>query len=878
LYAPHTLRSALKARGRLPVAEAVALGVQLTGALGHIHRHGLVHRDVKPSNVIFVQGQPKLADLGLVTNTSEACSFVGTEGFIPPEGPGTVKADLFALGRLLYEAVTGKDRCEFPELPPDLDAWADREEFLEFNEVVTQLCAPDPVRRYANAAAVAGDLNLILAGRSVRRANSVERRLHRARQISAIALGVLAVAVGVVWFQGMRQHQAEVRAAHDRALRERAETAEWESRQQLYTALLEQARANRLSRELGQRVRTLDAVRRAAAITNRAELRGEAFAALGQPDLRFLRDVPCDLNEGPVFDPTFERYAIARGHRVIEIRSALDRRLLATLPAATNLPAYLMRWSADGRFLAVKRDHPPDATNADLEVWEVASGRRALYVPDGLAQSAMSFHPRQPRFLAGDQRAHLTLWNLETGQTLQEFTVGSIPQMVRFAPDGERFALLRPVADGDEITVCNAQTGTVLSRHAVKASTAIEWHPLGQWLASLEVDGRIRLIDPQSRAMWVLGRHRAQAVSAAFSPDGDYLITGGWEAELICWDLRTRQRAFTIGLNSWTAHFRQDGRQCAIYLRDRVQIYEFQSPDGVRELAGATDQRVGRGALSSQGRWLALGRDDGFAVWDLENPSPPAVVTNGCRKPFFSGAELFASRDRMLTRWQLAPTQPGAAPLLESLPIFTPSGFRTASLRSNELVLCTRTGTCFMSCTNTQPELARYVNQGSGWGGTSPDGRWLAASGRMWPVMRIYQLPEVELAAALTNRSEVWTFAFSPRGHELAVATRAGLEFYDTRSWQRTRELAVASERQSEIIYTPDGSAFWHTSDGRTSALRDARTLEALLPLPTGTLPLALSADGRQLAVSVNTRRVQVWDLARVHEQLRDLGVDWTEP
>lgn len=132
-YRPRTLRSDLGARGRLPVAEVVALGVQLSGALGHLHRHSLVHRDVKPSNVIFVRGQPKLADLGLVATTSEARSFVGTEGFIPPEGPGTVRADLFAFGRLLYEAATGKDRCEFPEVPPDLDTWPDRDAFLELN-------------------------------------------------------------------------------------------------------------------------------------------------------------------------------------------------------------------------------------------------------------------------------------------------------------------------------------------------------------------------------------------------------------------------------------------------------------------------------------------------------------------------------------------------------------------------------------------------------------------------------------------------------------------------------------------------------------------------------------------------------------------------
>jgi serine/threonine protein kinase len=191
---PRTLRSDLASRGRLSVAETVVLGVQLCGALGHLHRHGLVHRDVKPSNAIFAQGQPKLADLGLVATAQEAHSFVGTEGFIPPEGPGTAKADLFALGRLLYEAATGKDRCAFPELPSDLDTWPDRDAFLELNEVLSRLCAPAPHRRCANAAEAAGDLNLLLAGRSIRRAYGIDRRLKRATRIATLALGILALA------------------------------------------------------------------------------------------------------------------------------------------------------------------------------------------------------------------------------------------------------------------------------------------------------------------------------------------------------------------------------------------------------------------------------------------------------------------------------------------------------------------------------------------------------------------------------------------------------------------------------------------------------------------------------------------------------------
>src|SRR5208337_347352 len=114
-YIPKTLSREIQQRGRLRYEECITLGLTLNLALGHLHRHGLIHRDVKPSNIVFVNGVPKLTDIGLVTDLAGAESFVGTEGFIPPEGPNSPQADLYALGKVLYEASMGKDRNEFPE-------------------------------------------------------------------------------------------------------------------------------------------------------------------------------------------------------------------------------------------------------------------------------------------------------------------------------------------------------------------------------------------------------------------------------------------------------------------------------------------------------------------------------------------------------------------------------------------------------------------------------------------------------------------------------------------------------------------------------------------------------------------------------------------
>jgi serine/threonine protein kinase len=114
-YVPKTLLSATGQLGGLPFDECLRLGLSLASAVGHLHTNGLIHRDIKPSNIILVNGSPKLADIGLVAGLDASLSFVGTEGFMPPEGPGTAQADIYSLGKVLYEISSGKDRQAYPD-------------------------------------------------------------------------------------------------------------------------------------------------------------------------------------------------------------------------------------------------------------------------------------------------------------------------------------------------------------------------------------------------------------------------------------------------------------------------------------------------------------------------------------------------------------------------------------------------------------------------------------------------------------------------------------------------------------------------------------------------------------------------------------------
>jgi serine/threonine protein kinase len=164
-YKPRDLvseRAQLRGR-RLPVKDCVRIGIILSEALDFLHRQGMTHRDIKPQNIIFVNGQPKLADLGLITEIrplDHLGTLVGTPGYMPPtpERPGTVSADIYALGMVLYVLCTGRAPTLFPEVATTLVNTEEPPEFLPLNNVILKACQPLPADRHTSAAQMRADL------------------------------------------------------------------------------------------------------------------------------------------------------------------------------------------------------------------------------------------------------------------------------------------------------------------------------------------------------------------------------------------------------------------------------------------------------------------------------------------------------------------------------------------------------------------------------------------------------------------------------------------------------------------------------------------------------------------------------------------------
>lgn len=605
-YSPRTLRTELAQRGRLPVAECVRLGVALCHALEHLHRFKLVHRDLKPSNIIFVGGIPKLADAGLVTDTGDARSLVGTAGFVAPEGPGEPTADIYSLGRLLYEASTGKEAGSFPEPPTGLGNATEREAWAELNSVVLKACAADPRQRYPSAAALRGDLERLREGRSVRQLRTLQRRVRRL----AVALAMLAViaSLALAAFGWQRaQHR------RDRALQE----------------LMAQ---RQVERTRGWRDSLLASLRKANPGRGDLLWRSQAVAALEGLDARTELRWPTQPGRSIAFDSTSDRLVVG-GPQIPTRWVALDpERVLAE----TEPGALAVTFDAQDRPLELR-----DASDGSLTVRTVNEsqpvGRLVWPGParadtDAVEDSRFRFAAQGSR-VAGVRNRQLVLWELPSGQV--RWTHLAETPVFAWDDEGRTVAL---ALESGEILVCPTDGGGEFrlppSARARPESLAFGRDPIfrqgaterGWLLAAGDSGGMITVWDLGRRAVrtQLRGSH-LKVLALTFGPDSTLLASGG-RAEARLWNLATGE-AVLSGLDGdfhEELRLSPDGRRFGTVTRNGfgpgcVEIWSLEPSQGIRTLRGLGNG-VFQPVFSPDGRRVTgVSSDWQLGMWDAES-------------------------------------------------------------------------------------------------------------------------------------------------------------------------------------------------------------------------------------------------------------------
>jgi WD40 repeat protein len=558
-YTPKTLIQNLGPRAKLSAQECLQLGLALSQALAELHKHGLIHRDVKPSNIIFVNGVPKLADIGLVVGVNETRSYVGTEGFIPPEGPGTAQADVYSLGKVLYEASTGKDRQDFPELPTWVDQFEDREGFLELNEVILIACKNDLGQRYASAWDMHADLLVLANGKSVKRLKILERRLSNLKRVAGVSALILAVFAAIFyevyreWRGALESRQRQVGANVAYGTRA-VDTGD------LLGALPYFAEALTLEKQ-DRNLATLHRLRFGCVLSQCPKLvqlwsaPKEVEAAGFSPDGRHLLTVEWlgkaqvfDANTGKPISPPFgQNYGLFRG-----------------------------AYSPDGNSVVTASG---DKTAC---VWRVRDGSKLLALDHPQPVLSANFSPDGSRIVTGCEDHIIRVWNAQTGKL--QLSLKAHTDAVLFAAfnrDGRRV-----------ITTSRDKTARIMD--------ATNGHQVGL---------------PLKHPTWV--------GYAAFSPDGRKLVTACFDHKARVWETETGQQilpdmSHRDGVNS--AEFSPDGRLIVTAGLDhvaRIWLAENHQPLNPNPILRHSD-RVMHAVFSPDGHRIATTCADGTVrVWDL---------------------------------------------------------------------------------------------------------------------------------------------------------------------------------------------------------------------------------------------------------------------
>lgn len=193
-YCPATLENRLKS-GPLDADECWRCAGQLLAGLGCLHEAGMVHRDVKPANCLFLGGDLKLGDFGLLTDAAPEVSRLGTLRYMPPDGRMDSLADVHAVGLVIYEMLTGLPVESFPSLGKRTREILDNPRLACLNRLTLGACDPDRTLRFRDARRMLDEMS------AFDEQNGESRRCWRLLPAAVLAL-IVALAVFLGWPTG----------------------------------------------------------------------------------------------------------------------------------------------------------------------------------------------------------------------------------------------------------------------------------------------------------------------------------------------------------------------------------------------------------------------------------------------------------------------------------------------------------------------------------------------------------------------------------------------------------------------------------------------------------------------------------------------------
>jgi WD40 repeat protein len=610
-----SLQDRLDRSGPLELKEVLRIGVQTANGLAKAHAQGLVHRDVKPANILLENGvqRVKITDFGLARAVDDASLtqsgfLAGTPQYMAPEQargePVDHRADLFSLGSVLYAMCTGRPpfrasttmavlkrvsedtprpvREVNPEVPDWLAALIDR------------LHAKAPADRYQSAAEVAEELS---------------RHLVRLQEPATAA-------AAAPWAVAPRP------AARSPARRWAATAA----------VLLLLAGGLGVSEATGVTKLTATVIRIFSPD-------GTLVVEVDDPNV----EVSVDGEDVRIVGAGLREVRLRPGpHRVQATRDGQPLRLDQELVTITRGGKQVVRVSREVPVKAVAEGKPrqaPSRPEATL-----------LAHPGPAVTNYVAFTPDGRTLVVANEDGTLQLWDRATRKVRASWKAASLKVMgLALSPDGRAAALAAGVwnkpEQGGEVQVWELASGKPLAAYREPASAlmAVAFAPDGRTLAVGAFSGAVRLLDATTgKVRTTLQGPVAGAMNAlAFTADGATLVGAGAKPTGLrqsvglvrLWDLKTgKERDSWLRATMEEVHclcLSSDGRVLALGGRDHtVRLWDVAAGRERAALAGHTGW-VRSLALSPDGRVLASGAYDGtIRLWDVAAGRELATLTS----------------------------------------------------------------------------------------------------------------------------------------------------------------------------------------------------------------------------------------------------------